>query len=582
MCGIFGMAGKPLRENRTYHGEKLIKHRGPDSFGHWVDELVQLEHRRLSIIDLSPGGDQPYFLNDRYVLIYNGEIFNYLELKKNLSSTVTLRSTSDTEILYYLLMDQGLQCLNQLNGMFAFAFYDKLNRKLFLVRDRYGVKPLYYSANAEGLIFASEQKAIYPLIKPTTDLDRFSEYLAFKYVSGAKTFVNEVQELEPGCFIEYDLITNSFKKQAWYQLPTERQNNTPYLNQYCEGLIQDAVSLRLISDVPVGVQLSGGVDSSIIAELIRRASTKVAHAFTISFPGSKFDELKYATEVAQKMSLELHAIEFKAVDFLSIWEAATYHNDEPINHPHTLPIYKLNQEAKKFVTVLLSGEGADETFLGYEHHFKTLNFESDAELLNFGRFLKKEQVREILKDEYLSQSASEYGERPESLRASFGKGNRAERYEFHHHLNTLLNRIDKMSMAHAMEIRTPFLDYRIVDFCLRENAKNFIELETKTVTKKPLMNLYESIYKNGLSARKKIGFRVPFNEWILTDKQFQDYVCAHLDPLKQDQFVRTSKVQILIESIGRAELTEDKIREIWVLMNYALWKKAFLGVTDRL
>ena len=565
MCGIFGIVGDRASRHAGSSGRRAVEHRGPDAEGLWTDGRVVFAHSRLSILDLSADANQPFFQNEQQVVTYNGEIFNFEELRRELTTDFQFKTSSDTEVLYRLLEKWGRQGLRRLNGMFAFGYYDRTQKKLLLVRDRFGIKPLYFFHDRRGLIFSSEQKAIYPFIEEGVDERALAEYLSFKCVSGQRTLVRGVSELNPGHWLELDVVTNRMSIERWYEMPRERDQVTPDLMESTECLLEDAVRLRLISDVPVGLQLSGGVDSSIIAYLVSTKAGKKLNSYSIGFPGDAQDESKYAEKISAQLGLNHHPIEFTVRDFMELWEQATYHNDEPINHPHSLPIFKLSQVARQDVKVLLSGEGADETFLGYEHHRRYLSLASLKEACAFHQFLPLKVVQEMLGNLVLTFTDQLGGRRDCVTGSATKSGNAKHMVEFSLHLNSLLNRIDKMSMAHAMEIRTPFLDYRIVERGLREKVANLVG-EDGDERKRPLMKLYEKFFGDGLSLRKKVGFRVPFDEWLCEDSKFREYVI---------QKILLSEGADLFASGYRAEFVPSTFREAWVVANFAIWNKVF-------
>jgi len=573
MCGIFGMAGEWSRLCADYRGCSHLGHRGPDARGLWRDDDVVLEHTRLSIIDLSPDANQPFSRNDRYVITYNGEIFNFEDLRAELDAGIRFTTRSDTEVLFRLLETQGKAALGRLNGMFAFAFYDRDRKKLLLARDRFGVKPLYYHHDRRGLVFASEQKAIYPLISGGVDSDALAEYLAFKCVAGRRTLVQGVYELEPGHVLDFDVAANTLSTGPWYTLPRDRDTAADDLDATIEALLEDAVRVRLIADVPVGLQLSGGVDSSLVAYMVSARLGRKLHSYSIGFPGSEHDETAFAQRIADRLGLHHCPIEFTVDDFMGLWERATFHNDEPLNHPHSLPIYKLNQVARANVTVLLSGEGADEVFLGYEQHRRYLNLASTDDAVQFHRFLPLETVQTALA-RGRAEVADDLGCRGDMARAGADSPNALTVLEFQLHLNTLLNRIDKMSMASAVEIRTPFLDVRLVETGVRAPTPSLVGSDGGH-RKLPLMRLYEKLFGDGLSRRKKVGFRVPFDEWLREDRRFRDTVLERVLQLDNGDLLSPAYVRGLADRLHRQEFAPATFREAWVVANLSIWHRLF-------
>lgn len=572
MCGIFGFVG--YKNTRTsYDAREILKHRGPDAQGCWQDDLVIFQHTRLKIIDLDKRADQPFKAHPGYVLVYNGELYNYAELRNELKKEFVFKTTSDTEVLYYLLIKYGVGVLNRLNGMFGIGFYDVKKRKIFLIRDRYGVKPVYYYHKNGQLIFSSEQKAIYLAVGPKTDHNRLAEYFGYKFNANGFTLAQDIHELKPGHFLEYAVDSDKLTSQRWYHFPGDGHRDTQGLADRIKDLLGEAVSLRTISDVPIGVQLSGGVDSAVITKIVCSHASEKVRSYSISFPGSQYNEETQSLRMAKLLGTQHTQIDYTLNDFLKDWERAVYHNDEPINHPHSLPIMKLTKVAAKEVKVLLSGEGADEVFYGYEEYlgkWKRRNYLGDKEFLKALLFNDEASLKKMLIPD-LMRATSLYESRLSLLRE--GKKNKYNEkfFEFNTHLISLLNRIDKMSMVNAVEIRTPYLDYRLVRLGLAEQKENLIDSDKR---KKPLMAIYRDFFKRDVSGIKKIGFRVPFDEW-LKKRPMVDRICENLSSLKKDPFFNKGYINDLIHNIHGGAFDHKQIKESWVLSNYALWKNKF-------
>lgn len=567
MCGITGVIN---HQNKFGDLPDILNHRGPNNRSVWKDDHVILDHYRLSIIDLDERANQPFKSEFPFILIYNGEIYNYQELQKNYLQEFNFKTTSDTEVLYYGLIKYGKDFLNKLNGMFTFAFYDIEKKQTLLARDRFGIKPLYFFKKGESTIFSSEQKAIYSLMESEekeVDREVLKEFFSFKYVYGKRTLAKNIYEVDPGSLLE--IIDGKIIEKKWYHPPTERTHKTSDLVEKVEEELKKSVQRRLISDVPVGLQLSGGIDSSLIAKMVRHFSSAHLKSFFINFEHSEHSEEKYADHIAKKLDIDHHSISFGEKDFLDLWEKCVYHNDEPLNHPHSVPIYKLSHVASQDVTVLLSGEGADESFLGYEQYLQKISINDPREILFSTRFIGESDVCSLLHKDFHQHSI--LGER-ESLVDLFKKGNGFSLYEFKTHLVTLLNRIDKMSMASSIEVRVPFLDHQMVEIGLAECSENLISQQNRKI---PLMNLYEQYFKDGFSQRKKVGFRVPYNEWLQTSSQFQEFTQEYLHRLLEDSYLNRSFIVDLIDDVEKKKINERTFRLCWILTNYSLWKKVF-------
>ena len=577
MCGIFGITKKTLINQSDVSGATILCHRGPDNEGNWENEDVKLEHSRLAIIDLTDAGNQPFELSEGKILVFNGEIYNFQELRKKwFDENQPWQTHSDTEVLYRGLVNKGLDCLNELNGMFAFGFYDTVSNKIFLVRDRYGIKPMYYYHNELDFIFASEQKAIAKFTGWNPNLKNLSEYSVFKYVSGNKTIIENIFELEPGHAAEFDVASGELKIWRWYDFVKERtEEEIDY--EKLEKIIFESIKRHLISDAPVGIQLSGGIDSSILAWYVNKIKGEGIKSFSINFLESKFDESVEAAHTAKKFNFDHHSIPFSVTDFIEIWPKAIEFFDEPINHPHTLPLFKLYQVAKEHVKVLLSGEGADEAFLGYEHHKKILNITNFKDLRNFGKFLDFDLIKEYLNLDLIENTGDCWGNKTESAKYWISKGSTGiSGYEFHHHLNTLLNRIDKMSMAHSVEVRTPFLDNELVEFGLKQNVDSLFRFSENDNTKRkiPLMEIYKKLFNIDASDKSKIGFRVPFDEWVQNKPELRKFCSQILSKTKQYDELNHNKIKELQKNLEvNKTLDNYQIRIVWLLSNYLLWRQ---------
>ena len=577
MCGIFGITKKTLINQSDVSGATILCHRGPDNEGNWENEDVKLEHSRLAIIDLTDAGNQPFELSEGKILVFNGEIYNFQELRKKwFDENQPWQTHSDTEVLYRGLVNKGLDCLNELNGMFAFGFYDTVSNKIFLVRDRYGIKPVYYYHNELDFIFASEQKAIAKFTGWNPNLKNLSEYSVFKYVSGNKTIIENIFELEPGHAAEFDVASGELKIWRWYDFVKERtEEEIDY--EKLEKIIFESIKRHLISDAPVGIQLSGGIDSSILAWYVNKIKGEGIKSFSINFLESKFDESVEAAHTAKKFNFDHHSIPFSVTDFIEIWPKAIEFFDEPINHPHTLPLFKLYQVAKEHVKVLLSGEGADEAFLGYEHHKKILNITNFKDLRNFSKFLDFDLIKEYLNLDLIENTGDCWGNKTESAKYWISKGSTGiSGYEFHHHLNTLLNRIDKMSMAHSVEVRTPFLDNELVEFGLKQNVDSLFRFSENDNTKRkiPLMEIYEKLFNIDASDKSKIGFRVPFDEWVQNKPELRKFCSQILSKTKQYDELNHNKIKELQKNLEvNKTLDNYQIRIVWLLSNYLLWRQ---------
>lgn len=576
MCGIFGASGEIIHIiNQHESGATLLSHRGPHNKGIWSDENVRLELSRLAVIDPTEKANQPFELFTGKILIFNGEIYNFQDLKDEwIDKDDNNVTNSDTEILYRGLCKEGLNCLKKLNGMFSFAFYDKSKNKIFFARDRTGIKPFYYHHKKHDFIFASEQKAIANYIGWNTNFERLSEYAVFRHISGEETLLKDIFELEPGFAGEFDVITGEFKKWNWYELNQVRNENETDLEQL-DTILNNAVKRHLISDAPLGIQLSGGIDSAILSHYVSKNIKSQINSFTIKFPNSKFDESIKSKEIAEKFGFIHHEINFTEQDFIKYWKKSIQFFDEPIHHFHTLPLFKLYENCKNYVTVILTGEGADEVFLGYKHHEQILSYKNSKQLRNFGKFLDFKFVKDFFNFEINGNEEDSFGNKTIFSEKCLKKGEiGVSNYEFFTHLKSLLNRIDKMSMANSIEARTPYLDNTVIEFAMKQISQNLIRQDKNGnyIRKIPLKNIYlKNIGKTDSS--EKIGFHVPYDEWIQNNLLLRNFCTEILEESKNFNELKFDQIQKLkINLLSNEKINFNQERMIWVICNYILWK----------
>ncbi len=567
MCGINGLVSTSLTDHEKVNMVKKMNarlaHRGPDHDGIWHEGEICLGHRRLSIIDLSAESNQPFYSNDsRYVIIYNGELYNYRELKLELQrqaqgSSVPpylFKTSSDTEVVLAAFMRWGSDCLKRFNGMYAFAIYDKQNKTLFIGRDRLGVKPLYYHYGDEGFIFSSE---IRPIIH--SELKRFqlntdvvAEYAMYQTVFAPNTIVKGIKMLMPGHYLE--LKDEKASIVQYYQvnnISSEAKNlNYQESCHKVNELLSLSVQRRLIADVPFGAFLSGGIDSSAIVGLMSKVSSEKIQTFNVNFDESEFSESKYAQLIAKKFNTQHHEIKLSPADFLKQLPEALNAMDHPSGDgPNTYIVSKATKNAG--ITMALSGIGGDELFAGYDV-FKRMHSLQNKAWLNAvpgaarkigGRIIRLKnksvsgnKIEELLSQEKINfQSAyplnrSLYTQR--ELKQLITKASPFANIENiikqipqkQNHLlsavslaeiqtymqNTLLRDTDQMSMAVALEVREPFLDYQLLEFVLGINDTQKFPHSPKKLLVDALGELLPSEIVN----RPKMGFTLPWQKWM--------------------------------------------------------------------
>ena len=595
----------------------LLRHRGPDGEGTWqhARRCAGFAHRRLSIIDLSTG-DQPMTDPAGNWITYNGEIYNYIELREELGAA-NFKTTSDTEVILAAYRKWGADCVTHLRGMFAFAIWDEVRQALFCARDRFGIKPFYYMTVGDTFYFASEVKALLPFVdRIETDLEGFKDYMAFQFCLAGKTLFKNISELLPGHTLTVANGKVAIKRywEVYYDLDFD---HTPrYFEEKLRRLLPESVNLHLRADVPVGAYLSGGLDSSTIASLASSQTNGDFAAFTGKFSFSRdYDESRYARELAEWRGFSLFEIDITAQDFIENISKVIYHLDYPVAGPGSFPQYMVSQLAAKHRKVVLGGQGGDEIFGGYTRYliayFEQCIKAAIDGTINNGNFvvtyesiipnltalhnykpLLQEFWREglfedmdrryfrlinrasLLDDEVRWELLGDYSpfETFQSVFNGSNVGNesyfdRMTHFDFKTLLPALLQVEDRVSMAHGLESRVPFLDHQIVEFAATMPADvKFKDGTMKQVVKdafRPV--LPESI----LNRKDKMGFPTPLTEWI--NGEARDFVQDSLstrNALSRD-FVDNRKLIADLEK-------EPKFgRKVWGLLCLELWQQEF-------
>ncbi|MGB5747899.1 MAG: asparagine synthase (glutamine-hydrolyzing) [Desulfobacterales bacterium] len=625
MCGIAGIINTKAYGRKTIHGwlnemNNLQAHRGPDGEGVWVHDRgeVGFAHRRLSIIDLTSAAAQPMSSETGSVITYNGEIYNYLELRQELGEE-KFRTTSDTEVIIKAYEKWGEECVYHLRGMFAFAIWDERNQKLFCARDRFGIKPFYYSHNSEGFFFASEIKALLPFVDGiATDLNGLKDYLAFQFTLGEKTLFEGVKQLLPAHTL---IVKNgSFNTRRYWEVQYELDwyHTGNYFRDELRNRLMDSINIHLRSDVPVGSYLSGGLDSSIVGSLARQIQTEGDyHAFHGKFlTGPEYDESHYARAVSNHCDMTLHERDFNSDDFLQNISKVIYHLDYPVAGPGSFPQYMTSQLASEHLKVVLGGQGGDEIFGGYVRYLISY-FEQCIKgaidgTMNSGNFVVtyesiipnlatlrnyKPLMKEFWKVGLFEERDKRYFRlinrangmlreinwdllEPYSAFKTFkeifwGKNVQDESYfdsmthfDFKTLLPALLQVEDRMSMAHGLESRVPLLDHPLVE--LAATIPSNIKFESGE-----LKHLLKTTFKNDLpealnQRQDKMGFPVPLSEWMRGELRGFIQDIFHGEKARHREYLNQSfDIQSLIESEGKFT------RKVWGLLSLELWQQEF-------
>jgi asparagine synthase (glutamine-hydrolysing) len=625
MCGIAGITstdGKPIPrlDSSLAVLDRLVAHRGPDGNGAWISPTrsVGLAHRRLAIIDLSDAAQQPMVGPGPTAITYNGEIYNYLELRAELSSGWKFRSNSDTEAILAAYDRYGTDCLDRLRGMFAFAVWDDRRRRLFCARDRFGIKPFYYTLVGNRFVFASEAKALLPFLPEIeTDPAALAEYLTFQYTIGDATLFRGVKQLLPG----HALAVENGEVRVWrywdvyYEI--DGDHSARYFERHLSELLDDSVKFHLRSDVPVGAYVSGGIDSSLIAILAGGTERGIADCFHGRFTEFEgYDESDYAAVAVEQAGAKLHLIDITARQFRDHIDDVIYHLDFPVAGPGSFPQFMVSQLAARHVKVVLGGQGGDEIFGGYARYllayfeqcikaaldgnYRNGNFVVTIEsivpnlgLLREYKPMMKEFWREGLfnglddryfrlvdrstdmekeidwtllnKDHVFENFLAIFNNRSNVRREAYF--DKMTHFDFKCLLPALLQVEDRMSMAHGLESRVPLLDHPLIEFLATVPAD--VKFEGGRM-KHLLKRAYADVLPSAIADRRdKMGFPVPLKEWFSGELRGLVQDTFRSRHARQRPFLNTEAVLANFESAGRFS------RKVWGLLCLELWHQIF-------
>jgi len=626
MCGIAGyftVNPSPSPPTLLDRMTQAIQHRGPDAHGVFHDAHAHLGHRRLSIVDLSAAGRQPMANEDgRVQIVYNGEIFNHAAIRPELEAAGhRYRGHSDTETIVHGWEQWGPRVIDRFRGMFAFALWDAGQRTFFCARDRMGIKPFYYWWDGHTFVFASEVKALlqHPDIGAKFDDSQLSEYLAFGYLSGEETMFAGIRQLLPGhhLTIQLDQPSPAPVIARYWQVPEpvhEERSDEDWIADYRRRL-EETVEMRLMSDVPLGMFLSGGVDSSAIAALMKRMVAGPVKTFAVGYAEAAYSELGYARQVAQRIGTDHHEVVVGPEDFFNALPRLVWHEDFPITWPSSVSLYFVSRLAREQVTVVLTGEGSDELFAGYNRYrFYRWNRQAmdyygvipaslrssianwiDTSTLLPGSLRRKlghtflargGELESLYLDNFYSGFSGAEQKRlfrlpSDSPYAGFLRhwNDAASRpllsrllyTDLRTYLVQLLMKQDRMSMACSIESRVPFLDHTFVEFSTRVPDRLKIRgKEGKYILKKAV----EDLLPHDILYRPKMGFPTPLRDWLRGPHS--ETILGHL--LRPDsllaEYVERQPLQALLTR--HREGSEDATDRIWRLLNLHLWGDLFL------
>ncbi|GAW95524.1 MULTISPECIES: asparagine synthase (glutamine-hydrolyzing) [Colwellia] len=624
MCGIAGFTQFHQQQGSIDTLKTMgnqIFHRGPDAGSEYLTESVGLCHRRLAIIDLSDAGIQPMHSSDEQVIIsFNGEIYNFLELREELiAKGIEFKTDTDTEVIIALYQSIGIKLLDKINGMFAFAIWDNIKQELFLARDRIGKKPLYYSFFNNDLVFASELKAmlVLPSIPKDIRLDAVHDFFAYQYIPDPKTIFQGIYKLEPGHYLTVN--KNGIKNKQYWDISFSKQTeqSEPELIKELQQLVGDCTAKRMVSDVPLGAFLSGGVDSSgIVALMAEQAEKTNGEAITtcsIGFDEEKFDETKYAAIVAKQYGTNHHKLTVQENVEDNLEHIVSFF-DEPFADPSLVPTYFVSQLARQKVTVAISGDGGDEVFAGYEKYsadhmennlrnkipswIRTNIFPALANVarsININACQRASSLLTSLSVEpamgfYISNSfikdttwqtlindktKVELGDyHPSKLTTDF-----YHKCDGKDHLSRILYtdmktylpggilvKVDRMSMANSLEVRAPLLDYKLIEFAATVPSKyKFNKGEKKYLLKEA----FKKYLPDDILYRKKMGFSVPLASWLRNELKELTEAKLVENPSGLKKIFKTSEINKLWTE--HIEKVNDHSTVLWSMLMFQMW-----------
>lgn len=598
MCGFVGFVDKEKNKKKIIKDmANMIKHRGPDSDGYFCDENVALGFRRLSIIDLNNGSQPIYNEDNTKVIVFNGEIYNYEELKTELLKCGhVFKTETDTEVLLHGYEEYREELLPKLRGMFAFVIYDTNSKELFAARDFYGIKPFYYYKNDDELLFSSEIKSFlaHPNFKKELNLEMLESYLTFQYSVGEDTFFKNVYKLRPGHYLKYK--DGSLEIKKYYELKFD-EDNTKTLEEWEKGIrehLDDSIKAHKISDVEVGSFLSSGVDSSLIATL-----SNVDKTFTVGFENKQYSEIDYAKDLSQKINTKNINKTITKKEYFDKISDIMYYMDEPLADPSCIALYFVANIASQNVKVALSGEGADEIFGGYNiyaepytwawyykipypirkligslasifKHKRGINFlirrgqKLEDRYVGNAFIFNNKEVKKILSYKPYKKGYQEFTKEYYDKVKDKDDVTKMQYIDFNFWLiGDILLKADKMSMANSLEVRVPYLDRIVIDYARHIPTKYKVD---KNTTKKCFRRVASEVLEDKVSSKKKLGFPVPIRNWIKEDDIYNKIKSRFLEA---SEFFNTKEIVKLLDDHRNNKY--DNSRKIWTIYIFLIW-----------
>lgn len=604
MCGYISIYYKNRESDEKLIRDltKKISHRGPDDTGYFIKDNIAFGFKRLSIIDLE-NGKQP-FKKGTKTIIFNGEIYNHKELRDELiSKGYKFITDSDTEVLLTSYIEYKEQCVNKLRGMFSFIIYDEIEKKIFGARDHFGIKPLYYIDNSEYISFSSEYKALLGLVdNMNINKEALQNYLSFQFTPKYKTMINEIKEVANGTY--FIISEGNLKFSRYHKVDFNSKENITKEDVY--NVITDSINHHMISNVEVGTFLSGGIDSTIVAAVASKINPKIK-SFSVGFGVEGYNELEVAKKTADALGIENIAINVTEQDYIKALPKVMYSLDDPLADPSCVGIYFLSQEARKHVKVVLSGEGADELFGGYNIYkeyfsIKPVTYLPSVITKNINKFAKSLpdirgknyllRATTPLRDRYIGNAKIFDNNEVEKLMLKYDENNtyskllsslydECERNGYDYvttmqkiDISTwlegdILLKADKMSMAHSIELRVPFLDKEVLK--IAEGLK-LDQKVSRSNTKVLLREAFKDIVPPHMVEKKKLGFPTPIRVWLKSD--LGKYVRSVIEEAKVGNLINKNyALELLDEHI---EGKRDNSRKVWTIFAFCLWYQIFI------
>ena len=598
MCGIVGFVNnKENKEKIIKDMSKKIEHRGPDGEGFYIDDNCALAHRRLAIIDLNTGAQPIYNEDKSKVIIYNGEVYNFKELKEALlKKKHVFKTKTDTEVILHGYEQWGEKLPNHLRGMFSFAIWDKNKNELFMARDGFGIKPLYYAKFNDTFMFASEPKAFLanPDFEKKLNTDILSAYLCFNSVPTSETFFKGVYRLDPVTYLIYK--DGKIKTKSFFTLEfKEKNDDMDKIVDNIDKAMKNSVEYHQISDVEVGSFLSSGIDSSYIVSLAKPDKT-----FTVGYDNPKFDEISYAKDLSDKLGIENYSKKITMDEYIESFPKIMYYMDEPLADPSAIALYFVSEIASKEVKVVLSGEGADEFFAGYNSYQEELTMQGYMKLPYFLRHIvsnivsifpdirgfnflyrrgqKLENYNIGLGRVFRDKEAQSIVKIPNQINTKDIVKNVYDRYKdnstliqrqmidyYYWLVNDFLHAVDRNTMMFGLEARTPFLDNKVYE--VAKSLPTYAKINKET-TKVALRKAASKVIPNEAYKKKKLGFPVPLREWIKTDKLY-NIIKEKFNGESAKLFFDTKKINKLLEEHKNGK--RDSYKKVWTIYTFLVW-----------